>query len=187
LQRTDSPRQRPHDVGSLSLHAAHHVGQIVVDSLAEEQQRLAAALAPVQMARESLEDGRKGLSTVRPFAIARVAAVVQDDGTPPDFLGALDRCRSQLVAGELIDGRQEPCLVAGEVLGGRRQSAGRDHCRQVPRPHILLDEPARLLAHDARAPRVDMDSVQHEDEDPGIFDRFVRRHIGRHQWLWGRW
>ena len=176
VERDVRPHQRPgrpahpaHDVAGVPLHLAQHVGLVVVESLAEQQQRLAASRDPLQVAGQRLERAGQRQRSIGALAVAGILAGVHRDRAAHARRRLLlaiqfDDRRHHLHAGELVDRGEQPRLVGGEILRRRRQRAGREHAGVIVRADVVLDElPGEGLDRPG-ASRADVMAVEHEHE-----------------------
>ena len=161
-----------------------HVGLVVVESLAEQQQRLAASRDPLEVAGQRLERAGQRQRPIGAFAVAGILAVVHRDRAA-HARGRLllavhfDDRRHHLHAGELVDRGEQPRLVGGEILRRRRQRAGREHAGVVVRADVVLDELPREGLDRPGASRADVMAVEHEDEHACRGERLVAGNILR--------
>ncbi len=82
------------------------------------------------------------------------------------------------MADELVDRRQQAGLAIGEVLPRCRTAAGVNDRDEIVHTHIPPDELLGCGTDGCGSPRVRLDAVEHEEDDPAVEIADIRTHVG---------
>ena len=161
-------------------------GEVVIDAFAEDERRFAPPGDTREQRRNALDRGHGRPGIEGALSVLLVAQILEARGATRSeqgvvLLHALDRCRRQLTADELVDGRQHQAAIRGEILRRVGAYAGVDDRHQVVRLDVVFDEPPRRLLHVVRIATIDVQIVEHQHEDAARPGDTIRGHVRRRE------
>ena len=152
------------DDGGVADH--ERIVDVVVDALADPDERLAPAADPGEIVRQARERAQRAARSEPAFGLARVlrrridrAAAALD---PVIVVDRGHRRRRDLLPHEPVDRREEPGTAIRELLAAIAAAARRDHGDHVVGADESLDELTRRRPDPSRAPEVGLQVVEHQ-------------------------